>query len=328
MEENEKKDHKGMSDAARRRAEDRQKAKELRKQAMEEAAAEDKRRAEALLREGNSNSQTQNTGDKTTAAEVKEKSPVITDHKVKTIDMGALLAEDPKKAVKVILEEKGVEKEDLDAYAYGEAVNAELDRLMEAFGGKEEYRRNIAEPTNRKASEAEKRLNSKLSRTDVSEITVGAKKFYQAEKQKKAEKEKAEKSLLIPGIILRLANHACFLIGLWVLCVKRYDRLLGLIGGALVVYGVASLGYRFKMKMGKKVPFYALLIEAISYLIVIFVLNKIREWLWYSWISFAFYRVLLVFIVGVFVVFSVVVYWGIAETCDDKDKGKIKKYGK
>lgn len=336
MEENEKKEQKGMSDAARRRAEDRQKARELRKQAMEEAAAEDKRRAEELLKEKTqdpSKPENEKSKGKTSGIEAKGTKSEPAAPKSKTIDIGALLAEDPKKAVKVILEEKGVEKEDLDAYAYGDAINAELERLMDAFGGKEEYRKHIAEPTTRKSTEAEKRLSNKLSRTDVSEITVGARKYYKAENLKKEEKKKEEKEkklLPIPGVLLRLINHICFFIGLWKLCEKRYDDLFVLIGVALVAYGVGSLGYRWKtkMKMGKNVPLYAFLLEGVSYAAVIFVLNKIREWLWYSWISFEFYRVLLVPIVGAFVAFAVVAYWWIVETCEVKDKGKIKIYGK
>ena len=101
----EDKEKKGLSDAARRRAEDAKKARELRKQAQAEMAAEeDKRRAAELLKGQNAGVGQTNRPETAPRETVEEKPETFTPS---AEDIKNLLASDPKAALTYYPREKG-----------------------------------------------------------------------------------------------------------------------------------------------------------------------------------------------------------------------------
>ena len=331
MEDKEKKTQQGLSDAARRRAEDAKKARELRKQALAELEAEDKRRAAELLEKetGTTPVKPQNSSGPqgfpgtVTVTEPEEKKPIISAEE--------LLEKDPKEAIRALLEEKGANKEDLDAYAAGQNVNSHLERILEAFGGRDAYKKNIAEFSLNDPREAEQRLVNTLSMMDVSEIAVLVKNHYKkeaakAEKKKVDDKIQKEKNLLlrIPGRAMKLLEHGFVLAGIFLWSRPDTERVW--VGMAIAFAAYMCLwGIQYGIFGGKaKNPKgYSVILPLILIVVSLFVMEKVRLWLWYSWISGAFYRVICMVMM---VVFSVVgggafaVLSGMLEPAENKNR--------
>lgn len=310
MEDKEKKTQQGLSDAARRRAEDAKKARELRKQALAELEAEDKRRAAELLEKetGATPVKPQNSSGPqgfpgtVTVTEPEEKKPIVSAEE--------LLEKDPKEAIRALLEEKGANKEDLDAYAAGQNVNSHLERILEAFGGRDAYKKNIAEFSLNDPREAEQRLVNTLSMMDVSEIAVLVKNHYKKEAAKIAEQKNEEKiekirkrPWRVSGPVMKVLQHAYAVAGIFLLSRPKPEKIWIASVIAFVVYmfimGIQGglLGRNAKNPKG-----YSVILPLIFAGISLFAMEKLRKWLWYAWISRAFYRVICFVLMGVFAV--------------------------
>lgn len=325
----EDKEKKGLSDAARRRAEDAKKARELRKQAQAEMAAEeDKRRAAELLKGQNAGVGQTNRPETAPRETVEAKPETFTPS---AEDIKNLLASDPKAAMRAMLEAKGADKEDLDAYAQSDRDNSNLNRILDAFGGRTAYRTQIAEANSRNAEVAENRLNQQLSMMDVSEMAVTIRNYYTEETKKAEQKEEEEKIqkqknllLRIPGPIMKLMEHGYILAGIYLLSRPDTERVwIGMaiaFAAYMVLFGWQNgiFGQRAKNPKG-----YSVILPVLTGAAILFGLSKIRRWLWYSWISGAFYRLLCMVLMIVFAVVGGAIFAGLSgmiESADDKKR--------